>query len=71
MHFNTKASILYYNKKIRKIFTKKKVEKIIVKNVLFELAKVLKKIYPDADIDYPDLILKLLIKNKYKRCKIW
>ena len=34
------------------------IEKIIVKNVLFELAIVLKKIYPTADIDYPDNSLK-------------
>ncbi len=47
----------------------KSVEKLIVKNVLFELAKILKEIYPDADIDYPDLSLKLPKKNKYKGVK--
>ena len=31
---------------------------LIVKNVLYELAIVLKKIYPFSDIDYPDLSLK-------------
>ena len=42
----------------------KNVEKIIVKNVLYELAKVLKLIYPKADIDYPDFTLKKPSKNK-------
>ncbi len=47
----------------------KNVTKIIVKNVLYELAKVLKKIYPYADIDYPDSSLKIPKKNKYKSVK--
>ena len=34
-----------------------------MKSVLFEIAKLLKKIYPDADIDYPDLSLKNQIKK--------
>ena len=42
---------------------------IIVDNVLFELAKLLKKIYPYADIDYPDLSLKKPIKNKFNKVK--
>ena len=36
---------------------------------MFELAKVLKIIYPDADIDYPDITLKSPRKNKYKGVK--
>ena len=44
-------------------------EKLIVNNVLFEIAKILKTIYPNADIDYPDLSLKRPIKNKYKSVK--
>ena len=36
-------------------------QKIIVENVLLELAYTLKKIYPNADIDHPDLLLKSLI----------
>ena len=40
-------------------------EKIIVKNVLFELAKVLKKMYPLADIDYPDKSVKSPLKKKF------
>ncbi len=46
-----------------------KVEKIIVKNVLFELAKLLKKIYPTADVDYPDYSLKKPSKKKFKSVK--
>ena len=65
---NTKASFCITTKKLEK-FLPKNTEKIIVKNVLFELAKVLKKIYPDADTDYPDLSLKLASKSKYKSVK--
>ena len=50
-------------------FIPAKVEKIIVKNVLLELAHVLKKIYSNADIDYPDFTLKKAIKKKYKTVK--
>ena len=64
----TKASYCITTKKLEK-FLPKQVEKIIVKNVLFELAKVLKKMYSDSDIDYPDLSLKLPSKNKYKSVK--
>ena len=48
-----------------KFFLPKNVEPIIVSSVLFELAKVIKKIYPTADIDYPDLTLKTPAKSKY------
>ena len=46
-----------------------KIEKVIVKNILFELAKVLKKLYPSADVDYPDTSLKLSSKGKFKHVK--
>ena len=65
---DTNASFCITTKKLEK-FLPNKLEKIIVKNVLFELAKVLKKIYPDADTDYPDLSLKLASKSKYKSVK--
>jgi len=64
----TKASFCITTQKLVK-FLPKNTEKIIVKNVLFELAKVLKTIYPNADIDYPDLTLKSPIKNKHKGVK--
>lgn len=50
-------------------FLPKNTQKIIVKSVLYELAVTLKKIYPFADIDYPDLTLKNISKNKYKSVK--
>ena len=45
------------------------VNKIIVKNVLVELAKILKIVYPFADIDYPDLSLKKPSIKIYKFVK--
>ena len=50
-------------------FLPSKIQKILVKNVLYELAKALKKIYPTADIDLPDLNLKKADKKKYKSVK--
>ena len=44
-----------------------KINKIIVKNVLFEIARVTKLIYPDADVDYPDLLLKQPKKLSFKK----
>ena len=65
---NTKASYCITTKKLEK-FLPKGIKKIIVKNVLYELAKVLKKMYLHADIDYPDLSLKLASKSKFKSVK--
>ena len=64
----TKGSACITTEKLAK-FLPSKIEKIIVKNVLFELAKTLKKIYPSADIDYPDLTLRPVAKSKYKFVK--
>ena len=41
-------------------FLSKNTQPIIVKNVLFELAKVSKMIYPTADVDYPDTLLRVM-----------
>ncbi len=65
---NTKASFCITTEKLEK-FLPSKTQKIIVKNVLYELANVLKKFYPDADIDYPDTTLKSGAKYKYKSVK--
>ncbi len=65
---STKASYCLTNDKLEK-YLPSTVKKILVKNVLFELGKILKKVYPDADVDYPDLSLKLASKNKYKHVK--
>ena len=64
----TKASYCITTQKLEK-FLPNKVKKVVVKNVLYELAKILKKIYPYADIDYPDLTLKSPNKNNYKNVK--
>ena len=58
----TKASTCITSEKLKK-FLPNSTEAIVVKNVLFETAKVLKKFYPHADIDYPDLTLKAPKKN--------
>jgi UDP-3-O-[3-hydroxymyristoyl] glucosamine N-acyltransferase len=44
-------------------------EPIIVKNVLFDLCKITKKFYPNADIDIPDLTLKKPTKSKYTKVR--
>ena len=64
----TKASFCITTEKL-KFFLPDNVQKIIVKNVLYELAKILKKFYQNADIDYPDLTLKRPVKKKYKSVK--
>ena len=64
----TKASICITTEKLKK-FLPPKTEKIIVKNVLFELATVLKKFYPSADIDFPDETLKKPSIKKFKSVK--
>ena len=64
----TKAGYCLTTKKLEK-FLPKTTNKIIVNNVLLELCKILKKLYPDADVDYPDWTLKLPNKKKYKTVK--
>ena len=64
--YNTKANYCITTEALKK-FLPVKINKIVVKNVLFELANVLKKIYPYADIDYPDQTLKKILKNKFKK----
>ena len=64
----TQASFCITTSKLSK-FLPINTKKIIVKNVLYELAKVLKRIYPNADIDYPDSSLKQASKTKYKSVK--
>jgi UDP-3-O-[3-hydroxymyristoyl] glucosamine N-acyltransferase len=65
---STKASFCLTTQKLEK-FLPANTKALIVKNVLFELAKVLKKIYPYSDIDYPDFTLKIASKSKYKNVK--
>ena len=54
---NSKAGAFITTENLKKYLNKKN-NVIIVKNVLYELALLLKKIYVSADIDIPDLSLK-------------
>ncbi len=65
---STKASVCLTTEKL-KYYLPEKCIKIVVKNVLFELAKVVKKFYPTSDIDFPDLKLKKNGFLKYKKVK--
>ncbi len=65
---NTKGSVCITTEKL-KFFLPDETKKLVVNNVLFELAKIIKMIYPLADVDYPDLTLKKPIKSKYKSVK--
>ena len=61
----TKALFCITTEKLSKILPKN-VEKILVSNVLLELANLLNKIYPNADIDYPDFSLNKPLKKNFK-----
>ena len=65
---DTEASFCITTSSLEK-FLPKSVEKIIVKNVLFELAVAMNKIFPKSDIDFPDLTVKKPAKNNYKGVK--
>ena len=64
----TRAKVCITSKKLEK-FLPKKLKCVTVDNVLFELARVTKLIYPFADTDYPDITLKKPQKEKYKKVK--
>ena len=64
----TRASLCITTSRLEK-FLPSSINKVIVKKVLFELAIILKKLYPYADIDYPDLSLKKPNKRKYSSVK--
>ena len=64
----TKALCCITTDKLKK-FLPKQCKKIVVKNVLYELAKVTKKFYLNADIDYPDLNLNKPDKSLFKSVK--
>ena len=64
----TKSEICITTSKLQE-FLPKNTFKVIVKNVLFELAKTISKLYPNAHIDYPDESLKTPKKSKFKNVK--
>ena len=61
----TKASACITNEKIEK-FLPSNTQRIIVKNVLFELSKILKIVYPSSDIDFSDKTLNQPKKKLFK-----
>jgi len=65
---NTRASACITNEKLEKFLPKNTI-KIVVKNTLLELAQILNQIYPSANVDYPDLSLKIVKKKNYKSVK--
>jgi len=65
---STKASSCITTEKL-KIYLPNNCEPVIVKNVLFELCKVTRKFYTNADIDTPDLTLKKPVKSKFSRVR--
>ena len=64
----TKAGACITTENLKK-YLNKNTNIIVVKNVLFELAGVLNKIYSLADIDYPDISLKKPSLKKFKTVK--
>ena len=64
----TKAGACITTENLKK-YLNKNTNIIVVKNVLFELAGVLNKIYSLADIDYPDISLKKPSIKKFKTVK--
>jgi UDP-3-O-[3-hydroxymyristoyl] glucosamine N-acyltransferase len=64
----TKATCCLTTDKLKN-YLPKSCEPIIVKNVLFELCKVVRKFYPNADIDTPDVSLKKPMKSKYLKVR--
>jgi len=66
--FDTKASVCITNQKLEK-YLPKNLHKIIVKNVLFELSRITNILYPNSDVDLPDLLLKNSKKTDYKKVR--
>jgi UDP-3-O-[3-hydroxymyristoyl] glucosamine N-acyltransferase len=64
----TKASACITTIKLSE-FLPKNIEIIIVKNVLYELAQLLKLVYPFSDVDYPDPSLKKPENKKFSNVK--
>ena len=63
---STKAAFCITSDKL-KIYLPKSCQPVIVKNVLFELCRVARKFYPNADLDTPDPSLKKPLKSKYPK----
>ena len=64
----TKATFCITTEKL-KYYLPEKCIPIVVKNVLYELCRVTKKFYPEADIDYEDQTLQPSINKSYVNVK--
>ena len=64
----TKAKFCLTTEKLKK-YLPSSCNSIVVKNVLYELCKVTKKFYPDADIDFQDQSLKPSNKTIFPNVK--
>ena len=64
----TKASYCITTEKFKE-YLPKNCEPILVKNVLFELCKVTRIFYPNADLDIPDKTIKNPKKTSYPKVK--
>ena len=65
---NTKAKFCLTTEKLKK-YLPSSCNPIVVKNVLYELCKVTKKFYPDADVDFQDQSLKASDKSLFPNVK--
>ena len=65
---HTKASYCLTTEKFKN-YLPKSCEPVLVKNVLFELCKVTRKFYPNADLDIPDKSLKKPKKSIFPKVK--
>ena len=66
MASQTKASVCITTHNLEK-YLPKSVDRILVNNVLVELARVTKHLYPFSDIDYPDSSLKNPVNQNIKK----
>ena len=65
---NTKAKYCITTSKLKN-YLPSTCETITTEKVLYEVANILKDIYPDADVDFPDLNLKSSNKFKFSGVK--
>ena len=65
---NTEAKFCLTTEKLKK-YLPSSCNPIVVKNVLYELCKVTKKFYPDADVDFQDQSLKTSDKSLFPNVK--
>ncbi len=65
---DSKSSVCITSEKLKNLLPKN-FNIVVVKNVLLELARVTRLIYPSAEIDYPDLLLRDPKKIKFNKVR--